>query len=78
MVIKLSVKRFYLGLISILVIFSIIFNSLLSNAFVANIFLYSIFVHMLISLYIICSFLENNVLQEKQGSKLDMSKSKLS
>lgn len=73
----MSATRIYLCLISVLIIFSIALN-FLSESIIIQIFFYSLIFHVLFVLYIICSFLEINVFHEKQGSKLDLSKSKLS
>ena len=73
----MRVSKFYLYLVSILFFISTIFYFLPDDK-LFSVFFYSFLVHFLITLYIICTFLEINVLHEKQGSKLDLSKSKLS
>ncbi len=74
----MSASKFIFYLFSALTIFSILFNFLVPIDTKFSIFFYSFIIHILVLCYIICSFLEINVLQEKQGSKLDLSKTKLS
>ena len=77
MVIILSFSKFYLYLVLILTIFLIIFH-FLSEQIVSNFFFYSLVFHTISAIYIIGSYIEISVMQEKQGSKLDLSKRKLS
>ena len=52
-------------------------KSLLSYSFRIQFFLISFVIHLVISLYVLYSIFEINVLHEKQGSKLSVSKGKL-
>ena len=71
-------KNFHLCLILILLFFSIIFNFVFDFKTTMNIFLYSVLFHTLISICVFCSIYEHRILHEKQGSKLNLSKEKLS
>lgn len=73
----MKVSKFYLQLVSILFFISIIFYFLPDDK-LFTIYFYSFLIHSLVLVYITSSFLEINVFHEKQGSKLDLSKSKLS
>lgn len=73
----MSISKFYLYLVSILTIFLIIFH-FLSEQIISNLFFYSLLFHTISAIYIIGSYIEITIMQEKQGSKLDLSKSKLS
>ena len=71
----MSRKTFILVSIYFLILFFL--KVLLSNSTVTQIFLISFVVHLVISLYVIYSLFEINILHEKQGSKLSLSKGKL-
>lgn len=73
----MSFSKFYLYLVSILTIFLIIFH-FMSEQIISNFFFYSLVFHTISAIYIIGSYIEITVMQEKQGSKLDLSKRKLS
>lgn len=75
---NLNVTKFHLCLILILLFFSILFNLVFDSLAVMNIFLYSVLFHTLLSICVIYSFFEVSILHEKQGSKLNLSKEKLS
>ena len=73
----MSFSKFYLYLVSILTIFLIIFH-FMSEQIISNFFFYSLVFHTISAIYIVGSYIEITVMQEKQGSKLDLSKRKLS
>ena len=77
-VINLKTTKFHLCLILILSFFSVLFLLLLDISTIKNIFLYSVLFHTLISICVVYSFFEISFLHEKQGSKLNLSKEKLS
>ena len=74
---KLNVSRksliLYLGYFLIL----LISKFLLSNTLRIQIFFISVVIHLVISFYVVYSFFEIYILHEKQGSKLSLSKGKL-
>ena len=74
---KMKLHHYYLFLILVLPIFSIILNSVLTTPTLTKIFFYSLLTHTVISLYTIYSLYEVFVLHEKQGSKLSLSKGKI-
>jgi len=74
---KLNVIHKNLFLISIIFTVLLLLKTLLSNEIIIQIFLISFIIHLVISLYVIYSIFEINVLHEKQGSKLSLSKGKL-
>lgn len=73
----MSFSKFYLYLVLILTIFLIIFH-FVSEQIISNFFFYSLVFHTISAIYIVGSYIEITVMQEKQGSKLDLSKRKLS
>lgn len=73
----MSFSKFYLYLVLILTIFLIIFH-FMSEQIISNFFFYSLVFHTISAIYIVGSYIEITVMQEKQGSKLDLSKRKLS
>ena len=73
----MRLSSFYLCLISVLIISLLLSRLFFTEEFMIKLFLYSFFIHLVGTLYMICSFLEINVLHEEQGSKLNLSKSKL-
>lgn len=75
---NLNAKTFHLCLFFILLFFSILFLFVFEISTLKNIFLYSVLFHTLISICIIYSLFEVTILHEKQGSKLNLSKGKLS
>ena len=74
---KLNVTHKNLFLISIYFISLFFIKFLLSYSFRIQIFLISFVIHLVISLYVLYSIFEINILHEKQGSKLSLSKGKL-
>lgn len=77
-VIKLKASKFHLCLILILAFFSVLFLIFFETSTIKNIFLYSVLFHSLFSVCVVYSFFEISLLHEKQGSKLNLSKDKLS
>lgn len=75
---NLDITKFHLCLILILLFFSVLFNFVFDVSTIMNIFLYSLLFHTLVSICVIYSFFEVSILHEKQGSKLNLSKGKLS
>ena len=73
----MNLSRYYLFLILALPILSIILNSVLTIPTLKTIFFYSLLTHVVITLYTVYSLFEITVLQEKQGSKLTLSKGKI-
>jgi hypothetical protein len=69
--------QFYLLSFLTLSIISLILNRFFSLSSIASVFFYSFIFHVLVSLYAICSLYEISVLHEKQGSKLILSKNKI-
>ena len=74
---KLNVSQKTFILVSIYFLILFFFKFLLSDSTIIQIFLISFVVHLVISLYVIYSLFEINILHEKQGSKLSLSKGKL-
>lgn len=74
---KLNVFHKYLFLISIYFVILLLLNNFLNYSIIVQIFLISFLSHMVISLYVIYSIFEIKILHEKQGSKLSLSKGKL-
>lgn len=74
---KLNVSQksliLYLGYFVIL----LLSKFLLSNTIRTQIFFISFIIHLVISFYVVYSFFEIYILHEKQGSKLSLSKGKL-
>ena len=75
---NLKATRFHLCVILVLLFFSIIFNFVLDISTVMNLFLYISLFQILSSICIVYSLFEVTFLHEKQGSKLNLSKGKLS
>lgn len=73
----MNVSRFYLLFVSGLLAISLIINFTFSQQIIINMFFYSFLLYLVISFYVVYSLFEINILQEKQGSKLLLSKSKL-
>lgn len=73
----MKLSRYYLFLILVLPMISIILNSVLTIPTLTKIFFYSLLAHTVIALYTIYSLYEISVLHEKQGSKLTLSKGKI-
>ncbi len=76
-VIILNVSHFYPLLFSLSILIPIIMKFLLSFQAILNLFLYFFIFHLVFACYIIYSFFEFYVMQEKQGSKLSLSKEKI-
>ena len=74
---KLNATHKYLCFISIFFVFLFFLKSLLSDYTIIQIFFISFIFHLVVSLYVLYSFFEINILHEKQGSKLSLSKGKL-
>lgn len=74
---KMKLSRYYLFLILVLSITSIILNSVLNTPTLLKIFFYSLLIHTVIALYTVYSLFEMRILHEKQGSKLTLSKGKI-
>ncbi len=74
---EMNLSRYYLFLILILPIISFIFGSVLTISLLTKIFFYTLIAHVVIALYTFYSLFEITVLQEKQGSKLTLSKGKI-
>ena len=74
---EMNLSRYYLFLILILPIISFIFGSVLTISLLTKIFFYTLLAHVVIALYTFYSLFEITVLQEKQGSKLTLSKGKI-
>lgn len=74
---KLNVLHKNLFLISIFFISLFFLKILLPYNITIQIFFISFVIHSVISLYVLYSIFEINVLHEKQGSKLTLSKGKL-
>ena len=74
---KLNAFHKYLFLISIYFVILLLLDSLLNYSIMVKIFFISFLSHTVISLYVIYSIFEIKVLHEKQGSKLSLSKGKL-
>ncbi len=73
----MKIHQYYLFLILVLFILSIILNSVLPIPTLTKIFFYSLLVHTVVSLYMLYSLFEIRILHEKQGSKLTLSKGKI-
>ena len=74
---EMNLSRYYLFLILILPIISFIFGSVLTISLLTKIFFYTLLAHVVIALYTFYSLFEITVLREKQGSKLTLSKGKI-
>ena len=74
---KLNVLHKYLFLILILFISLFFLSIFLPYTIKLQIFFISFIIHLVISLYVLYSIFEINILHEKQGSKLSLSKGKL-
>ena len=73
----MKLSHYYLFLILILPIISLILGSVLPIPTLTKIYFYSLIAHTVVALYTIYSLFEITVLQEKQGSKLTLSKGKI-
>lgn len=73
----MKLHQYYLFLFLVLPILSIILNSVLPTPILIKIFFYSLLVHTVVSLYMVYSLFEVRILHEKQGSKLTLSKGKI-
>lgn len=74
---KLNILHKNLFLISIFLISLFFLKILLPYTIIIQIFFISFATHLVISLYVLYSIFEINVLHERQGSKLTLSKGKL-
>ncbi len=74
---EMKLSQYYLFLILVLSITSIILNSVLDTPTLFKIFFYSFITHSVIALYTVYSIFEMRILHEKQGSKLTLSKGKI-
>ena len=74
---EMKLSHCYLFLILALPIISFILNSVLTIPTLTTIYFYSLLVHTVIALYTVYSLYEITVLHEKQGSKLTLSKGKI-
>ena len=74
---EMKLSQYYLFLILGLPIISFILNSVLTIPTLTTIYFYSLLTHSVIALYTVYSLYEMTVLHEKQGSKLTLSKGKI-
>ena len=73
----MNLSRDCLFLIVLLLVLSFVVQSVLPISTLTKIFFYSLVIHIVISLYMIYSLFEMTILHEKQGSKLTLSKGKI-
>lgn len=74
---EMKIHQYYLCLFLVLPLISIVLNSVLSIPLLIKIFFYSLLAHALGMFYILYSVFEIRILHEKQGSKLTLSKGKI-
>ena len=74
---EMKLSQYYLFLILALPTISLILNSVLTISTLKTIYFYSLLAHVVIALYSAYSLFEITVLHEKQGSKLTLSKGKI-